>query len=232
MIMFLHLCLSKNIKENMFIEQKIKYDLRIFLIIATTLTILGCIFVYSSSSFFAFEMYKEPLYFVKKQLCGILLGIIAFYITTKIPLMFFKETSFFFFISSIILTTATLTNFGYKIHGSQRWLQITGIIFQPSELLKIALVLHIASFLSRKKITEKSILTLLPLIGIILITSIILLKQPDFGCMITLCSTTLIMFFIANLPLKYFIGAISSAIPLIFILIYTQSYRWQRILTF
>ena len=74
--------------------------------------------------------------------------------------------------------------------------------------------------------------TLIPLLGIIAVTSILLLKQPDFGCMITLCATTLIMFFIANLPLRYFIGSIASAIPLIFILIYTQPYRWQRILTF
>lgn len=216
----------------MFVEQKIKYDLRMLLIITATLIILGCIFVYSSSSFFAFEMHKKHFYFLKKQLLGVALGIAALYLSAKIPLTFFKETSFFIFISSIMLTVATLTPLGFKIHGSKRWLHLIGITFQPSELLKIALVLHLASFLSRKKIIAKNISSLLPLLGIIGLTSLILLKQPDFGCMITLCTTTLIMLFIANLPLKYFVGSIGSAIPLIFILIYTQPYRWQRILTF
>lgn len=216
----------------MFLEQKIKYDLRMFLMITGTLIILGFIFVYSSSSFFAFETHKEPLYFVKKQFLGILLGLTASYITTKIPLQIFKEITFFILISSTLLTAATLTPLGYKINGSQRWLNIIGFVFQPSELLKIATVLHLASYLARKKITEKNILSLLPLLSIIGLTSIMLLKQPDFGCMITLCTTTLIMLFMANLPIKYFVGSIASAIPLIFILIYTQPYRWQRIITF
>lgn len=216
----------------MFIEQKLKYDLRMFLSIATTLIVLGIIFIYSSSSFFAFEMHKQPFYFVQKQFYGILFGLIGFFIAKKMPLSFFKQTSFFLLITTIALTAATLTPLGYKIHGSQRWINLFGFIFQPSELIKVALVIHLASFLARKKITEKNIYSIVPLLVLIGVTSIILLMQPDFGCMITLCATTLIMFFIANLPLKYFIGSIAGAIPLIFMLIYTQPYRWQRIVTF
>lgn len=216
----------------MFIEQKIKWDLRMFLVITATLAILGILFVYSSSSFYAFEMYKKPFYFVQKQFFGIIFGLVGFFIATRMPLSFFKQTSFFLLLGTILLTAATLTPLGFKIHGSQRWINFFGFIFQPSELIKVALALHLASFLSRKKITEKNIYSVLPLLGIIAFTSIILLKQPDFGCMITICTTTLIMFFIANLPLKYFIGSITGAIPLIFILIYTQPYRWQRIITF
>lgn len=217
----------------MFIEQKIKYDLRIFLLICITFITLGVIFVYSSSSFFAFENLKQPFYFVKKQLFGILVGAIGFFIAKKIPLQFFKQTSFFILISTILLTLATLTPLGYKvIHGAQRWINLAGFIFQPSELLKIAVVLHMASFLSRKKITEKNVLSLLPLLGLIGFMSLVLLKQPDFGCMVTLCSTTMLMLFIANLPIKYFLGSIAASIPCVFLLIYTQPYRWQRIITY
>ena len=217
----------------MFAEQKIKYDFRIFSLITITLIILGIIFVYSASSFYAFETLKQPFYFVKKHIFGIIVGLIGFFIASKIPLQFFKDTSFFSLLANIGLTGLTLTPLGYKIHGAQRWINIKGFMFQPSELLKVSVVIYLASFLSRKKIVEKSIMnTILPLGFMISIISIILLKLPDFGCMVTICATTMVMLFIANLPTKYFAGAIAAAIPTTFILIYTQPYRWQRIITY
>ncbi len=216
----------------MFIEQKLKYELRMLLCITSMLVVLGCIFVFSSSSFFAFQMHQQSLYFLKKQFWGVLLGLVGFYVAKKIPLIFFKNSSFFLLLTTICLTAATLTPLGYKIHGSQRWLNLAGFVFQPSELLKIALVLHLASFLSRKNLSEKNITSVLPLLGLISFTCLLVLKQPDFGCMITLGATTLLMFFMANLPLKYFVGSIASALPFCFLLIYAQPYRWQRILTF
>lgn len=218
----------------MFLEQKLKHDLSIFLIISFTFLILGIIFVYSSSSYFALEKLNQPLYFVKKQFMGIIVGIIAFFIAQLISLNFFKNISFFSLIGATILTAIPMINhFSHKVHGSHRWLNIHGFIFQPSELLKVALVLYLASLLSRKKIMEHTThKTALPLLIIMGIIGIILLKQPDFGCLATLFATTLIMMFVANLPLRYFIGTILAALPLCFFLIYLQPYRWQRILTY
>lgn len=217
----------------MFTQQRIQYDFRVFSLVTVTLITLGIIFVYSSSSFYAFETLKQPFYFVKKQLFGIIVGIFGFFLAKKIPLQFFKQTSFFLFLSTVALTAATLTPLGYKIHGAQRWINLGGFMFQPSELLKVALVLYLASFLSRKKLIEKNtVSTVIPLLTIVGATSLVLLKQPDFGCMVTLCTTTMIMLFIADLPIKYFLTAIGAAIPAIFLLIYTQPYRWQRIITY
>ncbi|MBI2345093.1 putative lipid II flippase FtsW [Candidatus Dependentiae bacterium] len=218
----------------MFIQQKLKYNLSIFLLINFTFVILGLIFVYSSSSYFALETLNQPLYFVKKQLIGIFLGIFAGIIGYLIPLKFLKEISFFSLVGAIILSALPLINaLTHKMHGSHRWLNIKGFIFQPSELLKVALVIYLASLLSRKKIIEGSTKqTALPIIIIMLIIGIILLKQPDFGCFATLFTTALIMLFIANLSIRYFISTIAIAAPLAFILIYMQPYRWQRIVTY
>ena len=56
--------------------------------------------------------------------------------------------------------------------------------------------------------------------------------SASFGALATLFATTLIMLFIANLPLRYFVGTICATLPLAFLLIYAQPYRWQRILTY
>lgn len=218
----------------MFLEQKLKYDLSIFLLISFTFVILGVIFVYSSSSYYALQTLNQPLYFVKKQLVGILLGLIAFFIARLISLKFLKNISFFGLVAATVLTALPLINkLSHKMHGSHRWLNIHGFIFQPSELLKVALIIYLASLLSRKKILENTThKTGLPLIIIMSIIGLILLKQPDFGCLATLFAATLIMLFIANLPLRYFIGTICATLPVAFLLIYLQPYRWQRIITY
>ena len=218
----------------MFVEQKIKYNLSIFLLINFTFVILGVIFVYSSSSYYALETLGQPLYFVKKQLFGILLGIFAFLIARTIPLKFFKNTSFFALIGATIITALPLIHtLSRTIHGSHRWLNLYGFIFQPSEILKVTLVIYLASLLSRKKILDNTThKTAIPLIIILAVIGFVLLKQPDFGCLVTLFATTLIMLFVANLPLRYFIGTICTAIPIGFLMIYLQPYRWQRILTY
>ncbi len=218
----------------MFLEQKIKYNLSIFLLINFTFVILGVIFVYSSSSYYALETLGQPLYFVKKQLVGILFGIIAFILGRTIPLNFFKNISFFTLLGATLITTLPLiNNLSRTVHGSHRWLNLHGFIFQPSELLKVALVIYLASLLSRKKILDNTThKTAMPLIIILAIIGFILLKQPDFGCLVTLFTTTLMMLFVANLPLRYFMGTICAALPVGFLMIYLQPYRWQRILTY
>ncbi|OGB85997.1 cell division protein FtsW [candidate division TM6 bacterium RIFCSPHIGHO2_12_FULL_38_8] len=218
----------------MFVEQKLKYNLSIFHAITCTFVILGIIFVYSSSSYYALETLGQPLYFVKKQLLGVLLGILAFVFARIMPLKFFKNISFFTLVGATILTALPLIEpLSHKMHGSHRWLNLHGFIFQPSELLKVALVIYLASLLSRKKIiattTHKAAT---PLTIILLIIGVILLKQPDFGCLATLFCTTLIMLFVANLPLRYFIATICATAPVGFLLVYLQPYRWQRILTY
>lgn len=218
----------------MFVQQKLKHNLSIFLLINVTFVILGLIFVYSSSSYFALETLHQPLFFVKKQLIGIILGLFAGIIGYLIPLKFLKDISFFSLVGAIIFSALPLINsLSHKMHGSHRWLNIKGFIFQPSELLKVALVIYLASLLSRKKIIEGTTRqTALPIMVILGIIGIILLKQPDFGCFATLFATTLIMLFIANLSIRYFLGTIAIATPLTFILVYMQPYRWQRILTY
>jgi cell division protein FtsW len=218
----------------MFLEQKLKYDFSIFFLISLTFVILGVIFVYSSSSYYALETLNQPLFYVKRQLFGIFAGMIAFFIARMVPLKFLKNISFFVLLATTILTMMPLiSKLSHKINGSHRWLNIHGFIFQPSELLKVALVIYLASLLSRKKIVHNTThKTAMPLAIILGVIGIVLLKQPDFGCLATLFCTTLIMLFIANLPLRYFIATLCATLPVGFLLVYLQPYRWQRILTY
>ena len=162
------------------------------------------------------------------------LGIIAYFIGRNIPLSTLQQTSLLSLVGSLLLTALPLLNIiGRKVHGSHRWINIFGFTFQPSECLKVAVVIYIASFLARKKDDLHSLKkSYLPVMTILAVVAIILLKQPDFGCAVTISATTLCMLFLANVNLKYLGYTVLASIPGLITLAYLQPYRWRRILTY
>ena len=121
----------------------------------------------------------------------------------------------FFFVSLLLTALTIITPFGQQIHGSARWLSLPFISFQPSELLKISLMLYLAYFLPKKEKMNASLLHgFIPLLIILGATSVILLKQPDFGLTFTLIATTFFLLFLANIYLKYFGITLLALIPL------------------
>jgi cell division protein FtsW len=209
-------------------------DLSVFLTIVATLILIGCLFVYSSSSVYALETFGTSLFFVKRQLAGLGIGLIALCIGRALPLSLIKRTAPLLFLGSLGLVLVTLLpTFSRTIHGSSRWLSIAGFSFQPSELLKITLLFYVAYFLEKK--TLKGSITLkqfIPFAGLIGLMCFALLKQPDFGMTVTLLLTTIILFFCAHAQLKHIaITLLGLAVSAGF-LIFFRPYRLQRVLTF
>lgn len=209
-------------------------DLRVFLTIIATLILIGCLFVYSASSVYALEIFNNPLFFVKRELVGLAVGIVALCIGRTIPLHIIKNMSTFMFITSLgIVALTLLPTFSRTIHGSSRWLSLYGLSFQPSELVKITLLFYLARLLEKKS-TKKIIFLSQKIMFILLITimCILLLKQPDFGMTITLLLTTIMLFFIAHAQIKHIIYTLCGlSISALFLIIF-RPYRLQRVLTF
>lgn len=214
----------------MFYEQKLLYkDARTFLYIIAALLIIGSLFIYSSSSVYALEKFGASHFFFKKHLMGLACGLLAMLISIIMPLRIIKITSPFLLLASLALATLTLVpSFGINIHGSSRWISIKGFGFQPSELLKISLILYLAYVFSKNE-QKRCLPLLLCIIGIM---AFILLKQPDFGMTVTLATTAFMLFFIVHFKLSYLIATCLVALPTIIALIYMQPYRFKRIMTF
>lgn len=208
--------------------------LRFFIGITTMLVVIGCVFVYSSSSVYALETFGSSHYFIKKQLIGLLLGLIGLIIIQLIPLKLIKLLTPFFLFSTIALTALTLVpQFSVHIHGSSRWIKLAGISFQPSEFLKIALILYLAHFFTKKNLASYSFTRhYIPLALLLGVVSLLLLRQPDFGLTVTLLATTLCLLFVAQFPLKHLILTALVLLPAGIALIMMKSYRLKRILIF
>jgi cell division protein FtsW len=209
-------------------------DLQVFLTIIITLVIIGFLFIYSSSSVYALEIFGNSLFFVKRYLIGICIGSLALVVGQFLPLRLLKKMSPLLMISSLILTGLTLVPFFTRtIHGSSRWISLYGFSFQPSEILKITLLLYLAYFLE-KRLHNRTISSMHKILFCIIIgsMSLILLQQPDFGMTITLLITTLSLFFIAHADIKYVIITLFGlSISALFLILF-RPYRLQRILTF
>jgi cell division protein FtsW len=219
----------------MFIEQKrLRSDLHIFLALVITLLIIGFLFIYSASSVFALEKCGSAHYFVKKQFIGLAFGIVGLLLFRFLPLEFLRSMSPLFFWTSFGLTALTLIpGFAYKIHGSSRWLHCGPLSFQPSELLKISLIMYIA-YLINKQESQYATGTYryIPFLILLSFSCIVLLKQPDFGMAFTLASTILLLLFMMHINTKHIIFVALSTIPVGLLLIITKSYRLKRIMTF
>lgn len=209
-------------------------DLQVILSCVGALIIIGLLFIYSSSSVFALERFGSAHYFVKKQLIGLFLGMIGLIIARIIPLSFIKQSSPWIFLGSLILTSCTIFSpFGQRIHGSSRWIYLSGFGFQPSEFLKIAFILYISYFLSKRLNRPSSFMrNYIPFLCILGITAALLLKQPDFGLTVTLTITACAILFIAEFQTRHLLYTILGLIPIGAILIFLKPYRMQRILTF
>lgn len=209
-------------------------DLSLFIMSAALLTVIGLIFIYSSSSVFALEKLGSAHYFVKKQFLGLIVGIIGMIMCTHIPLSFIKKYTPLFFIVTFFLTLATqIPPFATQINGSYRWITFFGFSFQPSELLKVSFILYIAYFLTKKQYQRNSFMHgYLPFLCILGLTGLLLLKQPDFGQAVTLCTTAFILFFIAQMRLAFLFATLIPVIPLLALLVFLKPYRLHRILTF
>ncbi|MDA9210444.1 rod shape-determining protein RodA, partial [bacterium] len=124
--------------------------------------------------------------------------------------------------------------FGIKSSGSRRWMDLYLFNLQPSELMKIAIILCLAKYYHRLKIENVNSLTsIITVLTIILIPIFMVLSQPDLGTSILIASSALIILWLGGVKIKYFIYSfIAFLISLPFVISFLKPYQKLRILTF
>lgn len=202
--------------------------------IIVALMLIGLVFVYSSSSVYALAYAHDAAFFLKKQALGLVLGVIAALLCSRIGVDGWYRLAPWTFLGSLLLTVLTLVpGLAFRVHGSARWIRIAGFVFQPSEILKWSVVLFIAYILARKETMLKTVWRrYVPILIAVGAACLVLLKQPDFGLSVTIAATVLCLLFIAYPDWKYVAGLLLAAVPLAGLLIYLEPYRVKRILTF
>lgn len=193
-------------------------------------TIFGCLFILLSAGLFTlYSADNNQLNEFTAQLVNILIGFIALIFISKTPpKIIFFYVPFIYIIGIILLIYVEF--FGYEVNGSQRWLDIGFMKFQPSEIFKIIMPLILAWFYQNKErvITIKTHLTALLFM---LIPFYLIFLQPDLGTALMLSFSSLAIIFIAGLPRQFISwGFIITLLSSPFIWKNLESYQQNRII--
>ncbi len=134
----------------------------------------------------------------------------------------------------VILLLIYVSFFGIKSSGSQRWMDLYLFVLQPSELMKVAIIMCLAKYYHRLKIENVNSFTSITIVlSIILIPIIFVISQPDLGTSILIALSGLIILWLGGVKIKYFIYSfITFLISLPFIISFLKPYQKLRILTF
>ena len=205
------------------------------IITVIVLVIIGLIAVYSSTSVLASVKAKYAdrggMIYLQKQLFTLIIGSLLMVVFMFLSAEKLKKLVFPMLIISFIMLLFVFSPLGVSAGGARRWLRLWPSVFQPSELVKLAMVFFLAWYMSRSDYDRESFRQFIIPIGLLGIFQVIFLKQPDFGAAMTLGIITLSMLFIGGVSLR-FLGIISLvAIPVI-IYLAKEPYRWKRIVSF
>ena len=197
--------------------------LLVFLI--SFLSFVGLVMIYSAT-------YGDDDRIFISHFSKICLGLSIMIAVSLIDLNFIKKHAYLFYLIGIILLIFA-TFYGIVGKGSRRWLNLGGLVFQPSELIKILVIITLAKFFDEKKIQSARdyIFLILP-IFLILSPFFLILIQPDLGTAMVVLLLGLIIFFISGISWKFF-GVLSlffiGSAPYIWGSL--KQYQQKRILT-
>ena len=197
--------------------------------------LLLCVLVIGVISGFAMYISDggELLYHTKSHLIRFSVFFLMMFFLSFINIKTWHKTGYLFYtIVLMLLVWASL--YGITVSGSQRWINLYFINFQPSELMKIAIIVCFAKYYNRMQLTNVNKFNnlLIPLV-ILVLPIILVISQPDLGTSILIALSGIIVLWLAGVNLKYFFY--SSIILLIsapFMILFLKPYQKLRILTF
>ena len=205
------------------------YDKQLLFIIVL-LAGTGMVMLYSASSAIGREMGDSAIY-LKGHFVRLLIGFGLMTLTMHIDYKLYKKIAFPLLIMALIVLTAGLIHHRFWGTGATaRWIYIGGISIQTSEIMKFSLITFIAYYLEKKKDKLVNFSEgLFPMVIVLGISSLLILKQPDFSTTALLVTVIFIMMFVGNARISHLfaIGSVGSLLMLLSI--FGSSYQIERI---
>ena len=213
--------------------RKLSPDVWLFGVVLA-LVLLGVVMVYSASAIIAADRFGDPFFFLKKQLFWALLGGGLLWAALRLDYRRLERLVVPLLIVSIaLLVLVLLPPFGQAINGTRRWFRIGPLSFQPVELAKFALVLYLASFLTRRAEAMRSFWQgLFPILLVAGTMALLTFVQPDLGNSLALVVLTLVLAYLAGAPVKHMAWVAGAALPLVTLAVALKPYRWRRMVAF
>ncbi len=191
------------------------------------LVVFGLVVLYSTSAYNGRVKFADGAYYLKKQFFATSLGLAAMYGVSKVDYHKWERLAVLGYLVSILLSTAVLF-FGDEYNGSKRWLSLGPLSFQPSEFAKVAVILLLASVISRRVHKMKSLkqmflvmLLILPIVGLV--------GTNNLSTAIIIMGIAVILVFVASPKYLQFVAMGGLGVGFLAIFLSVESYRLERL---
>jgi cell division protein FtsW len=211
---------------------------------ALLLLALGVVMVYSASIAMADSSShtgNRSWYFLARHAAFVMVGIGCAAIAFQIPMRAWEKLApWLFVVGCALLVVVLVPGIGKTVNGSRRWLPLGIVNIQPSEFMKLAVVLYAASYAVRKAaflhaeqpLKQTLLRGFLPLFAVIVAVGGLLIVEPDFGAFVVIVAIGFCILFVGGLDWRLFLG-LSVLVPLgLTAMLIAAPYRLQRVTGF
>lgn len=218
----------RKVEKNLMGMKKGMPDIVIFFAVMLLLAI-GIIMVFSASYYDTLE--KDPYLYVRKQLLWGVIGIVAMLVMAKIDYYRLKPfVNVAFAITVVLLIAVIIPGIGTEVKGSRRWINLGFTNLQPSEVMKLCMVMFLSKNLPKAGSRIHNLfLGLGPYLLLLAVVGGLIMLEPDLGTTMAIGATTFILLFTAGIRWSHIIIMVVSGVLAVVGLIIQEPYRLNRI---
>ncbi|MFW6211915.1 MAG: putative lipid II flippase FtsW [Spirochaetota bacterium] len=210
-----------------------KNDVKMALLLVLIVGV-GYAVLFSASYNWAEKLYGDPFRLVRRQIFWVGLGSVACFVAYRFPLDLLRRLVPALLLGGVGLMLLTFVpGLSEEYLGARRWIYVFGTSFQPSEFVRVVLVIYLAHILSRKRNQlDDTLNNVVPPLIVVLLFAGLIYIQNDFSTAVFVTSVALAIFFVAGVRLRFFVGLCILTAPLATVLLLTREHRVLRILAF
>jgi cell division protein FtsW len=203
----------------------------VLVLVTLALVAFGMVMVYSATSASATIGGGNPVYYLKRQGIFALIGLAALVVASRWSYRSLRHAAPLLVVGSLLLLCVALVG-GQNVNGASRWIDLGAASFQPSELAKLAVVVWVALYLSKRPVPVTLGELTKPLGLLLAVFCALILAEPDLGTVIAICVMVAAMLVVAGAPLRLL--GIASAIvgAVVLVAIWIEPYRRSRFFSF
>jgi cell division protein FtsW len=211
--------------------KKFQFEWNLLVLVTTALLLFGLVMVYSASSGSAALGNGNPLGFLERQVTYAVIGVGLLVVVSRLDLDRIRALAPTLVATALVLCFGVLA-VGPRINGARRWIDVGPLVFQPSELAKLALVVWTAAYLSRRRPPRTLPELARPIGFLVLLFAVLVLVEPDLGTALTLLLVVGAILLVSGTRLQLLATAYGIVIALAAIAAWWSPYRRDRLLTF
>ncbi|MCL4378473.1 MAG: putative lipid II flippase FtsW [Actinobacteria bacterium] len=213
---------------------KINIEYYFIFIITFILSVIGIIMVSSASTAVGETYFNDPYWYIRRQIIWWVISFILFIIFSRINYHFYSRISIFILLIAIaLLAIVLIPAMSTLIGGSRRWLSFMFFNLQPSEIAKLALIIFISDSLNKKYKNNSVFKNILwPSFLVLIIVTVLIFLEPDFGTVVIIWVVVFIIFFIGNVRFPHIFTLGFTGIAVLVAYMFMEDYRRERILAF